>query len=655
MSSTKQTLYTEIYDLLKKHPATIDAYLYSVLNVLIDNETMFSYLSTIEIVKKEIKQNLTNTTKEGLLSSFSPNKVREDYLTLLIEEAKHQQKILSCGHIESHTLFLASLKLLDNKLHVYRKTLKEILDKNLHKLNDFSLQSPIIGRKKEIDELGRILRRTERNNALIIGNVGVGKTTLAKSLKHYLNHIQFFQLFPYSNLEPDQLVNMFSTTKTRTVFMLDEIFAFEAKTIKYLIDHFQIVGTANEGTYKKFSADFPHIVSKFEILNLNEPSEDVTLGILNNLSSKLSRAHSLQIADGVISELITLTKQYMQTQYFPAKGIMILEDAFSYVSSLHEKQVTVPHLKTVVSQKANVPISSLTELEKKDLSQLSDKLSMLVKGQPEAVNAVTKTIQRARLGLGNKNKPIGSFLFVGPSGVGKTELAKAIAKEVFGDTESMIRIDMSEFGEAHMVQRLIGSPPGYVGYEEGGQLTNPVKNKPYSLVLLDEIEKAHPRVFDIFLQVLDDGRLTDGQGNKVDFRNTIVVATSNAGIEEILDLIEEERPHAEMVQEIKDILEDYFRIEFINRFDGIILFNSLTPDALFEIASLQINKLAVELLKRRVTLRVKKETLQRLAKQAYNPRYGARGLLRLLQDSIESSVAEMILNNSLKDGDVVEF
>jgi ATP-dependent Clp protease ATP-binding subunit ClpB len=214
---------------------------------------------------------------------------------------------------------------------------------------------------------------------------------------------------------------------------------------------------------------------------------------------------------------------------------------------------------------------------------------------------------------------------------------------------------MSEFAEAHTVQRLLGAPPGYIGFEEGGQLTNPIKTKPYNLVLLDEIEKAHPRIFDIFLQVLDDGRLTDGQGKIVDFKNTVIIATSNAGIEDILDLINEGKSHKEIESEIKEILQDYFRIEFINRFDDIIVFNSLKPDALQKIAVLQIEKLKLELQKRNIGFSVSDKTLEYLAKEGYDPRYGARGLIRVIQDKIENQLAELIIAGKLNEGERIEF
>jgi ATP-dependent Clp protease ATP-binding subunit ClpB len=214
----------------------------------------------------------------------------------------------------------------------------------------------------------------------------------------------------------------------------------------------------------------------------------------------------------------------------------------------------------------------------------------------------------------------------------------------------MVRLDMSEFSEAHMVQRLIGSPPGYVGYEEGGQLTNPVRSKPYSLVLLDEIEKGHPRVFDIFLQVLDDGRLTDGQGKKVDFCNTVIIATSNAGIEDILDMISEGKTHDEIITELKEVLQDYFRIEFINRFDDIVIFNALTPDALYDIAVMHVDRIKEELIKKGIDLKVSPDTLKAIAKEAYDPRYGARGLFRIVQEKIENVIAEGIMSGKIENG-----
>ena len=368
----------------------------------------------------------------------------------------------------------------------------------------------------------------------------------------------------------------------------------------------------------------------------------------------MSREH-VQYADQTLAEVIKLTKQHISELSFPAKGISLLEETAHFSKSQNEVLVTPEMARVVVSQKANIPIASLTDFDKKDLSELDERIKQKVKGQDHAVKKIARSIQRSRLGLNRSNKPIGSFLLVGPSGVGKTELAKVLAQEIFGDVENMIRIDMSEYSEPHTVQRLVGAPPGYIGYEEGGQLTNPVKNKPYSLVLLDEIEKAHPKVFDVFLQILDDGRLTDGRGKVVDFRNTMIIATSNAGIEDILDLIEEGKQHTEIEKEIKDIMQDYFRIEFLNRFDDIVVFKALDVPSLVGIAEIQIQKLAIELYTRGITLEVKPETIQQLAESAYDPKYGARGLQRIIQENLENPIVEMIMHDQVQPGQRIVY
>jgi len=648
---------TSFIDSLDKNPPlSRTGYYLLIINFVVNNDPIVKLLESASEIRNKVEKLLNDEKSQpkDLFGSLKATKTA-NYKKELMDEAEIQKNILLCDNVESHTILLASLKMIDNKLGLYRKLLNELLKTNFHKLTDFKSNGKIVGRTEELAEIQRILSRQERNNVLIIGPVGVGKTILAYNIRQSMTDKSFFQILPYSDINFDKLIGAINSVGKRIIFVMDEMFAFEPKTLKNLIDKVQIVGTANESTYRKFLAEYPHIISKFEVVRLDEPPNNDLKRIIEDYAEKSKLQTNINVDREILDELIVLTRQYISDPSFPAKGLMMIDDVFSFARASHLKKITDREVRVLISQKANVPIASLTDIEKKDLKNLSDRLKSHVKGQDFAVDSVSNTIQRSRLGLGNKNKPMGSFLFVGPSGVGKTELAKAIAKEMFGDSEAMIRIDMSEYSESHMVQRLIGSPPGYIGYEEGGQLTNPVRQKPFSLVLLDEIEKAHTRVFDIFLQVLDDGRLTDGQGKKTDFRNTIIVATSNAGIEDILGLMKEGKSNQEIVKELKEILEDYFRIEFLNRFDGIILFQSLSPESLVDIAKLHIEKLQQQLIQKGIRLKVKPETIETLANKSHNPRYGARGLLRMIQDTIESSIAAMIVNDQIKSGDVVEF
>ncbi len=319
-----------------------------------------------------------------------------------------------------------------------------------------------------------------------------------------------------------------------------------------------------------------------------------------------------------------------------------------------KEEVTPDEIAAVVSRWTGIPVSRMLEGEREKLMKMEERLAQRVIGQEEAVRAVSDAVRRNRAGLGDPNRPIGSFMFLGPTGVGKTELCKALAEFLFDDENAMVRIDMSEFMEQHSVARLIGAPPGYVGYEEGGRLTEAVRRKPYSVILFDEIEKAHRDVFNVLLQVLDDGRLTDGQGRTVDFKNAVIVMTSNIGSSEIQKMSTLEAPEWEVEARVKDLLKQQFRPEFLNRVDEIIIFHALTKEQTRKIVDIQLDRLAQRLAQRNLKLHVTDHARKLLADEGYDPQFGARPLKRVIQQRIENPIATKILSGEVGESDTIE-
>jgi ATP-dependent Clp protease ATP-binding subunit ClpB len=334
-------------------------------------------------------------------------------------------------------------------------------------------------------------------------------------------------------------------------------------------------------------------------------------------------------------------------------GEVNLKEAQTSGRSLLRQEVTEEDIAEIISKWSGIPISKLVESEKEKLLQLEDVLHDRVVGQEEAVTAIADAIQRSRAGLADPNRPIASFIFLGPTGVGKTELAKALAAYLFDTEDSMVRIDMSEYMEKHSVSRLVGAPPGYVGYEEGGQLTEAVRRRPYAVILFDEIEKAHPDVFNIMLQILDDGRVTDSQGRTVDFKNSIIIMTSNVGSQFILDIAGDDSKYEEMRDRVMESMRSSFRPEFLNRIDEIVIFHTLRRDELRRIVKLQVQRLEQRLGDRRMTLKIADAALDFIAEVGYDPVYGARPLKRLIQRQLETQIAKGILRGDYADGDTI--
>jgi ATP-dependent Clp protease ATP-binding subunit ClpB len=321
--------------------------------------------------------------------------------------------------------------------------------------------------------------------------------------------------------------------------------------------------------------------------------------------------------------------------------------------SLLREEVTEADIAEIISKWTGIPLNKLVESEKEKLLHLEDELHHRVVGQQEAVTAVADAIQRSRAGLSDPNRPIASFVFLGPTGVGKTELAKALAAYMFDTEEAMVRIDMSEYMDKHNVSRLIGAPPGYVGYEEGGQLTEAIRRRPYAVILFDEIEKAHPDVFNIFLQILDDGRVTDAQGRTVDFKNSIIIMTSNIGSQYILDVAGDDTRYDEMRNRVMEAMRNSFRPEFLNRLDELIIFHSLQKSELRHIVQLQVDRLKQRLTDRKISLKLSSSALDFLAEVGYDPVFGARPLKRAIQRELETQIAKAILRGDFSDGDTI--
>jgi ATP-dependent Clp protease ATP-binding subunit ClpC len=482
---------------------------------------------------------------------------------------------------------------------------------------------------------------------------------------------------------------------------------------------FQVIGATTLDEYREHIEQDPALERRFQKVLIEEPSVDETIAILEGLRPKLEAHHNVKITDGALRAAAQLAARYISDRFLPDKAIDLLDEAAAKlrvdrtfapeVQEITEKirlvegrrknadpktaQQLQKELEKLQAEKARreaehaqrvqrepivtereiaetvalwtgIPLEQMFEEERERLAKLEERLHQRVIDQNDAVRAVAQAVRRARAGLKDPRRPAGSFLFLGPTGVGKTELAKALAEALFGDESALLRFDMSEFMEPHSVAKLIGSPPGYVGYEEGGQLTEAVRRKPYRVILFDEIEKAHRDVFNILLQVLDDGRLTDGHGRTVDFKNTIILMTSNLGSESIVSkttqlgfVSEKDDAHERSYQEIRErVLSEvkrFFRPEFLNRLDGIIVFRPLSRENLLEIVSLKLEVLRKKLAERGIALEVSEAAKALLAEKGYDPLYGARPLQRVIQEEIENELAMQIVENKLKEGDTV--
>src|SRR5579862_7918551 len=626
--------------------------------------------------------------------------------------------------------------------------------RNLTKLAADGKLDPVVGRETEIERIMQILSRRTKNNPVLIGEPGVGKTAVVEGLAQRITNSEVPELLKNKQIYTLDLAALVAGSKYRGEFeerlkkvmkeitqrgdiilFIDELHnlvgagaaegAIDAASIlkpALARGELQTIGATTLDEYRKYLERDAALERRFQQIRVDEPSTDDTVQILRGLRDRYEAHHRCKITDDALEAAATLADRYIQDRHLPDKAIDLIDEAasrmriktmtappryreledeiekvrkdkedaienqeFEKAASLRDKerkltqkkreledewrnqeqveqpQIGEEEIADIVSMWTGIPVFKLTEAESQKLIRMEDELHKRVIGQDAAIVAVSKAIRRARAGIKDPKRPTGSFIFLGPSGVGKTELARTLAEFLFGDEDAMIQIDMSEYMEKHAVSRLVGSPPGYIGYDEGGQLTESVRRKPYSVVLFDEIEKAHPDVFNILLQILEDGKLTDSQGRKVDFRNVIVIMTSNIGSASISKNVslgftistEEGLSYDDMKTRVMGDLKKVFRPELLNRIDEIIVFPKLAKGEILQIVDLMLNRLRVQMAEHEVTIELTAEAKDLLVEKGYDPAMGARPLRRAIQRYIEDPLADYVLGAQLEEGSTV--
>lgn len=617
---------------------------------------------------------------------------------------------------------------------------------------------PVVGREAEIRRVITILNRRTKNNPVLIGEPGVGKTAIAEGLAQRIISEDVPDSLLDKRIVMLDLAGMIAGTKYRgefeerlkkvmselendkkTIVFIDELHlivgagaaegAMDAGNIlkpALARGKIQLIGATTTTEYTKHIEKDAALERRFQPIQVPETTVPETLAILKGLRKHYESFHGVTVSDEVLEDIVHLSKRYINDRFMPDKAIDLLDETSAHLrldkgktppevrklqkelklvntrideavdgedyeraarektraSQIHEElskleatdkdtkriAVTSEDVAEVVARMTGVPVKKVIRSEAKYLLNLEKNLGKYVIGQEEAVSAVSRAVRRNRSGVGTASRPIGSFIFLGPTGVGKTELARVLAREFFGSEDALVKIDMSEFGEHHNVARLVGAPAGYVGYDDGGQLTDKIRRRPYSLVLFDEIEKAHPDTFNMLLQILEDGTLTDAKGRKIDFTNTIIIMTSNIGAEKLQkeasfgfraerqgDLNDLDALHEQNRDKVLDDLKKTMRPEFLNRIDKIVVFRALTRKDIYRIIDLQIDELNKRLQKKGMAVRLTPATKQYLLEKGYDPKNGVRPLRRLIQDTVEDHIATELLNETYQKGDIINI
>ena len=547
---------------------------------------------------------------------------------------------------------------------------------------------PIVGREVELNRVEMILSRLQKNNPILLGEPGVGKTAVVEALAQHIASGDVPTRLRGCRVFEVDLASMIAGTQMRGEFeqrmkdLMTQVEAIGPKAILFIDESHTLVGAgSSEGSmdagnmlkpalargqlhligattkaeYQKYIEKDPALARRFQPVLVGEPTTGQAIEMIEGILDRFEKHHNVTIAQEAVTAAVTLSNQYITDRFLPDKAIDLIDEACSCVAMANEKSgekraVIAEDVAEVISQITGIPLTKMIEPEKKRLLQMENVLHERLINQEEAVAAVSSVVKRSRAGLKDPHKPNGSFIFAGPTGVGKTELARSLAEFLFDNEDALIRIDMSEYMEKESVSRLIGAPPGYVGYDEGEQLTEKVKFRPYSVVLFDEMEKAHPSVLNILLQVADAGCLTDGQGRTVNFRNTIIILTTNVGADIFYKGLQAGMTHDQLKQKVTDLLVSATSPELINRMDALIVFTPLTEAQVRQVIKLQVKALGKRLKDQNMSLDITDEALTYMAKVGYDPQMGARPAKRLIQNEIESPLSDMILGETLKPG-----